>query len=202
MKVSPESSDSFLGELAEAWPERLTPDVSLLALREVDSTQRLARTLLDRHFAEQEEPHPYAVVAAAQGAGRGRAGRVWQSAAGLGVWASLALPVDQRNLQSLPMRIGVALAECVNRTLGTETCRLKWPNDLVVGRRKLGGLLVDAVSRPDGEGWAIAGFGHARVRQSRTGDRQVRPARGAAAAAQRDHGPGLPRLHYRCARGR
>ncbi|KAB2964503.1 MAG: biotin--[acetyl-CoA-carboxylase] ligase [Thermoanaerobaculia bacterium] len=131
----------------------------MVAVDRVDSTQRLARTLLDRHLAEDETPRPFVVVAEAQSAGRGRQGRSWRSGAGQGVWASFVLELDAPRAQSLPMRVAVALATAVNAVLGAETCRLKWPNDLVVGRAKLGGLLIDAVTRPDGVVWAVVGYG-------------------------------------------
>ena len=143
---------------APDWPGRLAAQVSLVTLDRVDSTQRLARTLLDRHFREDEEPRAFAVVACEQVAGRGRRGRSWASAEGRGVWASLVTPTRQEALPLLPVQVSVALAELVNRSLDG-ACRLKWPNDLVVGRRKLGGLLVDAVGRREGEFWAIVGIG-------------------------------------------
>ena len=81
-------------------------------------------------------------------------------------------------MQSLPMRIAVALAESANRALGAARCRLKWPNDLVVGRRKLGGLLVDAL---------------VASRRRRLGDRRLRPEprsrRGGAAGGGGDLAP-------------
>lgn len=159
MSATEASSAAYLDGLAAAWPDELAAELSLLGVGTIDSTQRLARRLLDRHYEEEETPRPFVVVAGSQTEGRGRQGRTWQSAAGLGLWASLALPVSESRLQELPMRVAVALAEAANRALGSSACRLKWPNDLTVGRRKLGGLLIDAASRPDGEGWAIAGLG-------------------------------------------
>ncbi len=80
----------------------------------------------------------------------GAAAAPGRARSGLGVWASLAVPVaDRERLQALPMRVAVALADVVAR-VGGAACRLKWPNDLVIGRRKLGGILIDAVSRHDG----------------------------------------------------
>jgi BirA family biotin operon repressor/biotin-[acetyl-CoA-carboxylase] ligase len=133
-------------------------EVSLVVLERTDSTQHVARTLLDRHLAEDETPWPFLVVALEQTAGRGRQGRAWQSAPGLGVWASLALEVPAGEAQSLPMRAGVAMATAVNRLLG-DGCRLKWPNDLVVGHVKIGGVLIDVVSRPGASVWAVVGVG-------------------------------------------
>lgn len=148
-----------LGELTRGWPAALAGRVNGIFVKSVDSTQVFARTLLDRHFAEDDTPHPFAVLALGQSGGRGRRGRPWVSVGGLGIWASLALPlVAREQLQMLPMRTGVALVDLVGGWIGGG-CRLKWPNDLVVGRRKLGGILIDAVTRPDRDTWAVVGFG-------------------------------------------
>lgn len=126
----------------------------------LDSTQRLARTLLDQCVHEDEGPLPFVVAALEQSAGRGRQGREWWSPAGSGLYASLVIPVaEPERLQELPLRTAAALASFVSADVHGE-CRIKWPNDLVVGRLKLGGILVDAVTPPSpAESWAIVGFG-------------------------------------------
>jgi BirA family transcriptional regulator, biotin operon repressor / biotin---[acetyl-CoA-carboxylase] ligase len=146
----------LLAELSAAWPRELL-GVALVACDEIDSTQRLARTLLDRHLADDEELPRCCVLALAQSAGRGRRGREWQSAPGLGVWATVVVPVAPASLASVPLRTATALAE----TLAHEVpgVRLKWPNDLVVEGRKLGGLLVETVARDGERAWALIGFG-------------------------------------------
>jgi BirA family biotin operon repressor/biotin-[acetyl-CoA-carboxylase] ligase len=151
-------TEATVGAIAQAWPRELTA-VSLLAASRLDSTQRFARACVDRLLEEAEEPPTFVVVALEQSAGRGRQGRTWASAAGKGLWASLVLELDARSAQSLPMRVAVALATAVNGLLGEARCRLKWPNDLVIGHDKVGGLLVDAVTRPDGRVWSVVGFG-------------------------------------------
>jgi BirA family biotin operon repressor/biotin-[acetyl-CoA-carboxylase] ligase len=107
--------------------------------------------------AESEDPPPFVVAAIEQASGRGRRGRAWQSAPGLGVWATLVLPVTRELLSSVPMRAGVALVESCAPF--APNVRLKWPNDLVCGDRKLGGLLVDAVGISEGDGSVLVGFG-------------------------------------------
>lgn len=146
--------------LARALSERLRGALpNLIVADEVESTQTFARRLLDRHFSDDEVPDSFAVVALAQTAGRGRRGRAWSSGSGLGLWGSLALPVaGSEELQALPLRAAVSLAETLNGWLGGR-CRVKWPNDLQVEGRKLGGLLVDAIAGPGGKGWAIVGVG-------------------------------------------
>lgn len=144
--------------LGDHWPDSLLLEVSLLAVDRVASTQTLARRLLDRHLAEDEDPGAFAILALEQTAGRGRHGRSWASAPGLGIWASLVVRSEAADAFSLPMRSAVALAELLGDALGAR-CGIKWPNDLVIDRRKVGGLLVDLVSNPTGSNWAVIGFG-------------------------------------------
>lgn len=159
MSRDPERPRPEVGELARGWPSSLNGRVNAIFARSLSSTQSFGRMLLDRHFAEDESPHPFAVLALEQSAGLGRHGRSWSSTEGLGIWASLVLPVAGREeLQTLPMRTGVALAALLDGWLRGD-CRLKWPNDLVVGRRKLGGILIDAITRRDHQIWALVGFG-------------------------------------------
>jgi BirA family biotin operon repressor/biotin-[acetyl-CoA-carboxylase] ligase len=88
-----------------------------------------------------------ALTAEVQTRGRGRRERVWQSALGAGITLSLALPqAELTKLQltggALPLSIGVALAEALVR-LGVRDVGLKWPNDVQVNGRKLGGILLE-----------------------------------------------------------
>jgi BirA family biotin operon repressor/biotin-[acetyl-CoA-carboxylase] ligase len=131
---------------------------SLVLATVTDSTQRWARALLEASLAEEDEPDPYCCGALEQTAGRGRDRRTWSSRPG-GVYATLVSRLaDESELQSLPSRAAVALAGLVNPILGGR-CRIKWPNDLVVDRKKLGGILIDAVTPADSAPWALVGFG-------------------------------------------
>ncbi len=109
--------------------------MDVIRLGEVASTQDVARDL----------PVGTAVVADHQTRGRGRLGRCWQAPPGSALLASFVLPFHP--LGSLAA--GVAAAEACG-----EAVRLKWPNDLLLGGRKLGGILVEADGRR-----AIVGIG-------------------------------------------
>lgn len=115
------------------------------ALRRVDSTSSLAAKL----------PAWHAVRAETQEAGRGRTGRHWVSDRG-GLWLSAVLPcaISEPIWQYLPLAIGWSLALTL-RELGVRDLRLRWPNDLMVGRRKLGGILVERFDRES----AVVGIG-------------------------------------------
>jgi len=94
------------------------------------------------------------VIAAVQTGGRGRRGRVWQSPAG-GLWLSVvlrpSLPLALWPLLGFAAAVGAAVA--VEETTRVPA-RVKWPNDVVAGERKLGGVLVEARAPA-----AIAGIG-------------------------------------------
>jgi BirA family biotin operon repressor/biotin-[acetyl-CoA-carboxylase] ligase len=99
----------------------------------VDSTNLVAARL----------PAWNAVRARRQTAGRGRYQRSWISDAG-GLWLSAVVPVASAEAgRVLPLLAGLALTG-VFESLNLETVRMRWPNDLLVGRRKLSGILVDS----------------------------------------------------------
>jgi BirA family biotin operon repressor/biotin-[acetyl-CoA-carboxylase] ligase len=99
---------------------------------------------------------PVLLIAAEQTAGRGRRGRRWHSAPGDGLTFSIARIVRRpaRELAALSLVAGVATARAL-RALGAPV-ELKWPNDLVAGGGKLGGILVE--TRAAGRG-TLAVFG-------------------------------------------
>ena len=111
--------------------------------RIVDSTNARARAL-----AERGAMHGTLVTAAEQSAGRGRHGRTWSAPPARALLCSVVVR-DPPKL--LPLATGAAVAEVV----GGEAM-LKWPNDVLVGGRKVAGVLVEG--RPQ-EDWAVVGIG-------------------------------------------
>ncbi|MCL4836903.1 MAG: biotin--[acetyl-CoA-carboxylase] ligase [Thermoanaerobaculia bacterium] len=139
---------------AAGWPRA----TDLVAVSAVDSTNSLARRLLERLDREEEPARDFLVLALRQSAGRGRSGRRWESPAGAGLYATRALLLPAAGLAAeLPLRIPVALCEALNELLGGR-CRIKWPNDLLVDGRKIGGILIE-VLRVAGSEMALIGFG-------------------------------------------
>ena len=106
--------------------------------------------------------HGTAVLAGEQTRGRGTKGRAWHSPPGLGLYASFVLrgpgggPVPFPHL--LPLAAGLAASDAVLEASGLEAA-VKWPNDLVVAGRKLGGILSEAVTRAPGGDFAVVGVG-------------------------------------------
>src|SRR5690348_3332825 len=93
---------------------------------------------------EEDLRTPALLAAEAQSAGRGRRGRRWHGSPGRALTFSLAARIARpaRELAALPLVAGVAAALAL-RSLGAAAVGLKWPNDLVVGEAKLGGILVE-----------------------------------------------------------
>lgn len=127
----------------------------LLARAAVDSTNDAAWDAL-----AVGAPEGIVVVADAQTRGRGRGGRRWHLAPGKGLALSVLLHLgcDRKPLGVLPLGAGLALARALAR-LGV-AAELKWPNDLLLGGRKLSGILCESRGAgPRGE----AGAGDAAV---------------------------------------
>jgi BirA family biotin operon repressor/biotin-[acetyl-CoA-carboxylase] ligase len=95
------------------------------------------------------------VIAEAQTAGRGRRGHSWFSPPGSGLYVSVVLSpararaAPDRATALLTLSAGVALAEAIERVSGLSPA-IKWPNDLLVGRRKLAGILAEGVASRSG----------------------------------------------------
>jgi BirA family biotin operon repressor/biotin-[acetyl-CoA-carboxylase] ligase len=119
------------------------------------STMDLAHTR-----AAEGAAHGTAVAARVQTAGRGRRGRTWHSPAG-GLWMSVVCrPADAEGVEHLSLRVGLAVAETIER-LFPDLPRLtvKWPNDLLLGGRKLAGILCEARWEGGTPAWVIAAVG-------------------------------------------
>jgi BirA family biotin operon repressor/biotin-[acetyl-CoA-carboxylase] ligase len=109
------------------------PPWTLHEYAELTSTNLVARTL----------PPWHAVRADTQTGGYGRTGRTWISDAG-GLWLSAVLPTPgpREKWAILPLAAGWAVIEALE-SIGVGHLRLRWPNDILVGRRKLAGLLLE-----------------------------------------------------------
>jgi BirA family biotin operon repressor/biotin-[acetyl-CoA-carboxylase] ligase len=91
--------------------------------------------------------HGTVVIAASQRAGRGRNGRSWVSPPGAGLYLSAVLrpPLPLADVPPMTLAIGVGLCDAA-RAAGAHAV-LKWPNDALVGGKKLAGVLVEAQSQ-------------------------------------------------------
>ena len=129
----------------------LVPGFTVEVLPQVDSTNS---ELMRRARAGQTDP--VLLVAEEQTAGRGRLGRGWHSAAGASLTFSLGLPFAPVDWAGLSLAVGVSVAGSLHPAI-----RLKWPNDLWLDDRKLGGILIETASFGAGAGerYAVIGIG-------------------------------------------
>lgn len=104
------------------------------------------------------------VVAERQTAGRGRHGRVWFSPPGAGLYVSVIVrpASDESNDENpaalLTLASGVAIAEAVRAVTGLPA-EIKWPNDVLIGGRKLAGILAEAAVQAGTLQFVVVGFG-------------------------------------------
>lgn len=122
--------------------DRLCEDA--LALPGVDARALASCGSTNAMLLEQRPDHVVLLAADEQTAGRGRRGRRWHAPAGSGATFSLArrLRCLPASLSGLSLAVGVAAARALRR-LGADGVALKWPNDLLAGDGKLGGILVE-----------------------------------------------------------
>lgn len=104
---------------------------------------------------------PLAVLAEYQRAGRGRRGRAWQSPYGRNLYLSYAesFAGGAAALDGLSLVVGVVVAETLSDAGLADRVQLKWPNDIWVGGRKLGGILVELAGDMDGVCVPVIGIG-------------------------------------------
>lgn len=114
-----------------------------------------------KELARQGAPHGTAVLASHQTNGHGRRGRSFHSPEGMGIYLSLLLRPGCRPLDLMHLTCATAVAMCdaVEAASGIRP-GIKWTNDLVVGKRKLGGILTELSLSPAGTvDYAIIGIG-------------------------------------------
>jgi len=144
------------GRIADAAAARAGRlDATLEVLFEIDSTNTY---LYDA--AVPPPGCPRVVLAELQQAGRGRRGRSWLAPFGSGLTFSVAWTFAETpsGLPALGLALGVAVAEAL-RGIGLAEVGLKWPNDIVWRRRKLGGMLLQLRTEAGGPSSVVAGLG-------------------------------------------
>lgn len=129
------------------------PAIDVLGV--VGSTNDIARAHIESGRTE-----PRAILAEAQTAGRGRRGRAWSSPVAANIYMSYldAIGGGLDDARGLSLVTGIAVAEAIEAASGVDV-RLKWPNDLLVGDRKLGGILVELVLAGAGNAFGVLGIG-------------------------------------------
>ncbi|AZD04818.1 bifunctional biotin--[acetyl-CoA-carboxylase] ligase/biotin operon repressor BirA [Pseudomonas chlororaphis] len=128
---------------------------AVLVFDSIDSTNAEALRAVERGV-----PAPFLVLAERQTAGRGRRGRKWASPFAENVYYSLVLRIDggMRQLEGLSLVVGLAVMQTL-REFGIAGAGLKWPNDVLVGRKKIAGILLELVGDPADVCHVVLGVG-------------------------------------------
>ncbi len=136
-------SNPLSPHLEDLWQaiEPLLPGFTVELLPRVDSTN----SELMRRARAASGIEPVLLAADEQTAGRGRMGKGWHSQPGQSLTFSLALPLAPAHWSGLSLAVGVSLAESLHPEV-----QLKWPNDLWLHGRKLGGILVETAHHGEG----------------------------------------------------
>lgn len=122
----------------------------------IDSTNTRAKVM-----AAQGAPQGTVLIAGHQSGGRGRLGRSFHSPEGMGIYLSVILRPDcnAQDLMHLTCAAGVAMCDAVEAAAGFRP-GIKWTNDLIWGKRKLGGILTELSLKNDGTvDYAVVGIG-------------------------------------------
>jgi BirA family biotin operon repressor/biotin-[acetyl-CoA-carboxylase] ligase len=121
----------------------------------VTSTNDLAKEL-----GAQGAPEGTLVVAEGQTGGRGRLGRQWDSPPGWGLYVSLLLrpPLPPLEMPRITLTTAVAVARALKRTTGMAP-GIKWPNDLLLAGKKVGGILTEMETETDQIRYLVVGLG-------------------------------------------
>jgi BirA family biotin operon repressor/biotin-[acetyl-CoA-carboxylase] ligase len=136
----------------------------ILRRNAIDSTQLEARRVLE---TTPSPPLPFAIVAREQTAGRGRETRAWASPAG-GLWVTGAWPLTGVLDPLLGLRLGLAAIAALSEAAPpvADRLRLKWPNDVMLDRRKVAGILAETAEFAGLDRVALVGVGiNANVRR-------------------------------------
>ncbi len=131
---------------ADGYPRAAAVSPRLHVVETVDSTN--AKLLRDAAVDPDGHPHLSVVLTRDQRAGRGRLDRTWTAPPGTALAISVllrvgAVPVADRGW--IPLIAGDAMTRAVGAQLGDLDVALKWPNDVLVGRRKISGILAEVL---------------------------------------------------------
>ena len=115
-------------------------------------------------LAQSGAPHGTVVIAESQSAGRGRQGRVWFSPPGVNLYCSVLIQSRRTTLELsewlswVPLVSALAVAESVFQTTSIPLS-LKWPNDLLLNKRKVGGILCESLLTTSPDPTIVIGIG-------------------------------------------
>lgn len=126
---------------------------------DTDSTNNQAKLAADS--VTDPAPHGTLFVAECQTGGRGRRGKKWISPPGSGIWMTLLLRPEMtpESASMLTLVQAVALVEAIRTEVSEAECCLKWPNDIVLNKKKISGTLTEMSAEMDSIHYVVIGTG-------------------------------------------
>src|SRR5712691_3705222 len=116
---------------------------SLAVIQRVASTNLIARRIVSECIENEVSLPSAMIVAGEQFAGIGRNARAWSSPAGKGIYATTLHTRPAHELPLVPLEMANIVAAYLREVFGLDA-RIKWPNDIVIGGRKIAGILIEA----------------------------------------------------------
>ena len=159
---SPQSGYRLIESAARFIPEEVDLGLNnkligkrILYREDVTSTQDVAEGL-----AKLGGEDGIVVISEKQSTGRGRKGRDWDSPTGEGIYLSVILRpnLTPGQVLQIPLIAGVAVGKAIKMVSSLEP-RIKWPNDIMIGDRKVGGILTEMNSEINKVNYVILGIG-------------------------------------------
>ena len=149
------SPDQITPELILSGLETKTLGKTVFSFDSIDSTNAQAK-----RQALSGAPNGSLFIAERQTGGKGRLGRAWESPSGTGLWFSVLLRPDSLPVQVTGITLLAGLAVC--RAIRKQTkapAKIKWPNDIVIGSKKVCGILTEMAAEIDRIEYVVVGIG-------------------------------------------
>ena len=142
-------------EIREGLENKVFGKKEIIHLEECDSTNRIGKELANKGASEG-----VLIVAEKQTQGRGRLGREWFSPPGEGIYVTMVLrpALPPSEAPKITLLTGVALAESLRASAGVHA-KIKWPNDILLGKKKLAGILTELSAEVDAVNYVLIGVG-------------------------------------------
>jgi len=136
---------------------RLRTIESVAIIPRVASTNLIARRIV-KECIDNELSLPQAmIIAGEQFAGLGRNQRSWSSPPGKGIYATTLITRSADEMPFVPLDMATIIARYLTETFGIDA-RIKWPNDVMAGGKKIAGILIEARIQP-GQAYMLVGIG-------------------------------------------
>ncbi|GHU81744.1 bifunctional ligase/repressor BirA [Clostridia bacterium] len=113
-----------------------------------------------KRIAVKGAEHGTVVIAGEQTLGKGRFGREWSSPKGTGIWLSVLLRTDMSpaNISGITLAAGLGICKAIRSLTGCNA-QIKWPNDIIIGNKKICGILTEMTAEADRINYAVLGVG-------------------------------------------